>query len=280
MVVQAFDHAPRFADRVARMLERVEFRAALAPADREAAYRLRYQAYLRQNLLGPRVDAMLHDEIYDKSDNALTTLTFIDGELASTVRVHVVTNDAAASPTCDVFPDVLAPHLRMRRIIVDPSRLAAQAEMSSEFPELALLALRPAWMAAQHFNADILVLSCAAGHQAFYRRMCGHQTWSGLRNYPKVTAKVVCMGLHFPTGRERVESRYPSFRSTPGEREALFGGLSQSITPVKSVVNRSLARDPLPSAECRVLVKAAAGRKHPVSNSPYCLNFAMPSRAS
>ncbi len=93
------------------MLERVEFRAALTPADREAAYRLRYQAYLRQNLLGPRVDAMLHDEIYDKSDNALTTLTFIDGELASTVRVHVVTNDAAASPTCDVFPDVLAPRI-------------------------------------------------------------------------------------------------------------------------------------------------------------------------
>lgn len=134
MGVQAFTFAPRFADRVARLLQRVEHRAALNPAEREAAYRLRYEAYLRQNLLSPRLDAMLHDELYDQSPNALTTLTFIDGALASTVRVHVVADGCSSSPTRDVFPDVLDPHLRAGRIIVDPSRLAAEAQMSGAFP--------------------------------------------------------------------------------------------------------------------------------------------------
>jgi hypothetical protein len=112
MYVQVSGHAPRFADRVAEMLERVEHRPAISQADREAAYRLRYEAYLRQNLLNQRLDAMLYDEVYDKSPNSLISMTYIEGELASTVRVHVVTDEAAVSPALDVFPDVLGPRLR------------------------------------------------------------------------------------------------------------------------------------------------------------------------
>jgi hypothetical protein len=63
MYVQASGHAQRFADRVAEMLDRVEHRLAVCQADREAAYRLRYEAYLRQNLLNQRLEAMLYDEV-------------------------------------------------------------------------------------------------------------------------------------------------------------------------------------------------------------------------
>jgi hypothetical protein len=231
MDVQASGHAPRFADRVAAMLERVQHRPALDRADREAAYRLRYDAYLKQNLLNERLDSMLYDEIYDESPNSLTTTTYIDGELASTVRVHVVHDEAAVSPALDVFPDVLAPLLKRRRIMIDPSRLAARAEMAGRFPELAYFALRPPWMAARHFKADYIVLSCAKGHEEFYRRTCGCETWAGPRNYPKVTAKVVCMGLEFADKGTSVEARYPSFRSTPAEREALFGDFGLSLEP-------------------------------------------------
>ena len=232
MYVDALSHLPRFADRVAKMLERVEHRAALSSADREAAYRLRYEAYLRENLLNQRVDAMLYDEVYDASPNSLTTTTFIDGELASTVRVHVVADEEAVSPAHDVFPDVLAPHLRGHRVIIDPSRLAARADVARRFPELPYFAVRPGWLAAHHFHADCIVLSCVSAHQAYYRRVFRFQTWSDLRSYPKVAAKVVCMGLDFAAEMERVETRYPCFRSTPAEREALFGEFSLSLGPV------------------------------------------------
>lgn len=223
--------ASRFADRVAKMLERVEHRAAIRLADREAAYRLRYEAYLKQNLLSERVDSMLYDEAYDESPNSLTTLTYIDGELASTVRMHVLNDEAAVSPALDVFPDVLAPLLKGRRIVIDPSRLAARAEMAGRFPELPYFALRPPWMAARHFNADFIVISCATGHVGYYRRTFRGETWSGLRSYPKVTAKVVCMGLEFADKGTSVEARYPSFRSTPAEREALFGDFGFTLEP-------------------------------------------------
>jgi hypothetical protein len=236
MDVHGLGHSLRFADRAAKMLEHVEYRPALCRADREAAYRLRYEAYLRQNLLNPRIDAILYDEIYDKSPNSLTILTYIEGELASTVRLHVMADEAAVSPAHDVFPDVLTPLLRRRRVIVEPSRLAARADMARRFPELPYFALRPPWMAAHHFNADHIVLSCATGHEAYYRRMYHFQTWSGLRSYPKVTAKVVCIGLDFAAERDRVEARYPSFRCTPTEREALFSELSSSLAPVATLV--------------------------------------------
>ncbi len=226
MDVHGSSGAPRFADRVAAMLERVEHRAATSRADREAAYRLRYEAYLRQSLLNERLDGMLYDEAYDESPNSLTTLTSIDGELASTVRVHVVHDQGSASPARDVFPDVLEPHLRARRVIIDPSRLAARMDMAKRFPELPYFALRAPWMAARYFNVDYIVLSCAIGHVGYYSRLYRFQTWSDLRSYPKVTAPVVCMGLDFAAEMERVEARYPSYRSTAAEREALFGNFA------------------------------------------------------
>jgi hypothetical protein len=232
MEVHTPGQAPRFADRVAAMLERVEHRPALRRADREEAYRLRYEAYLKQNLLNERLDAMLYDEVYDESPNSLTTLTYIDGELASTVRVHAVNDEAVASPARDVFPDVLAPRLKGRRVIIEPSRLAARLDMARRFPELPYFALRPPWMAAHYFNADYIVLSCAIGHVGYYSRLYRFQTWSGLRSYPKVTAEVVCMGLDFAAEMERVEARYPSYRSARAEREALFSDFALALGPV------------------------------------------------
>jgi hypothetical protein len=241
MHVHASDHSSRFADRAAKMLERVEHRPALSRGDREAAYRLRYDAYLRQNLLNPRIDAILYDEVYDESPNSLTTLTYIEGELASTVRLHAMADEIAVSPAHDVFPDVLGPLLRRHRVIIEPARLAARADMARRFPELPYFALRPPWMAAHHFNADHIILSCASGHEGYYRRVYNFQTWSGLRSYPKVTAKVICIGLDFAAERERVEARYPSFRSTPTEREALLGALSLYLGPVATPMGQDLA---------------------------------------
>jgi hypothetical protein len=96
-------------------------------------------------------------------------------------------------------------------------------------------------MAAHHFNADHIILSCASGHEGYYRRVYHFQTWSGLRSYPKVTAKVICIGLDFAAERERVEARYPSFRSTATEREALLGALSLCLGPVTTPMGQDLA---------------------------------------
>jgi hypothetical protein len=49
------------------------------------------------------------------------------------------------------------------------------------------------------------------------------------------------MGLEFAAERDGVEARYPSFRSRPTEREALFSELSSSLVPVTTLFGPKLA---------------------------------------
>jgi hypothetical protein len=212
----------RFSDRVFRLLERVEHRCADTPFEREAVYRLRYEAYVRQGLIEPRADGRLYDKTLDEAPNAWLTTTFIDGELASTFRVHVAADETGVLPSLGVFSDVITPRLRMGRVLVDPTRLAAQLEFARKLPELSYIALRPAWLPGEYFEADFGLISIVEQHQAFYRRVFGYAPWCEPRDYPNFNRKVACMGVDFRAKRERVEARYPFFRSTWAERNALF----------------------------------------------------------
>ena len=165
----------------------------------------------------------MYDEGYDDAANAWIMMTFIDGEFAATTRIHVAGDESAPLPSLGVFSDIIAPHLRAGRIIVDFTRTAARVEASRQYPELPYLVLRPSYMSSEHFNADFAIATVRAEHIAFYRRIFQFVPWCEPRAYPGVTPKVACMGADFRAARERIEARYPFFRSTQAEREALFG---------------------------------------------------------
>jgi hypothetical protein len=212
-----------FADRVLRLLERVEHRIATAPAERDAAFRLRYDAYRRIGFLARPGGDKLYDPRYDDAPNAWITTTYVDGELAGTVRINVGADENAVLPGLQVFRDVLAPKLSAGQTVAEFTRLAARLSLASVHPELAYLVMRPAFMAAEHFEADFAVGTPRAEHIAFYRRAFGASVWRPPRDYPGLTAKLACVGAEYRSAREFIESRYPFFRSDSAEREALFG---------------------------------------------------------
>ncbi len=219
--------SPRFSDRILQLLERVEHRCAETRTEKEAVARIRNEADFRQRLVEPRANGRLHDKGLDDAPNAWVTMTFIDGELASTLRLHVAADEKDALPSLGAFSDVITPHLRSGQAIVELTRLAAQVEFARRYPELPYVALRPAWLAAEHFDADFLLMTVIEQRQAFYRYALGYRPWCAPRDYVEFSHKVVCMGLDFGAARERIEARYPFFRSTPSERNALFGRLAE-----------------------------------------------------
>ena len=223
MSADAVNAPSRFADRVLRMLERVEHRPARTQGEREAIYRLRYDAYRRENYIEPREDGLLYDSAYDEAPNCWIIGTYIDGELASSLRIHVAERETDILPDGVVFSDVVAPHLKQGRIIVDPTRFATNFDFSRRFPEMPYLTLRPGWMAGAHFHTDYIISTMRVEHQAYYRRVFGYELWGEPRTYPVVNRKVACMGFDYFMQKDRVEGRYPFFRSTPEERERLFG---------------------------------------------------------
>ena len=220
-----------------RLLERVEHRVAKSAAEREAIFRLRYQAFSRNGLIERRADEQLYDKRYDDAPESKITATFIDGELAGTTRISVGADENAALLTLGVYPEIIGPLVRAGSRIVEFTRLAANLELARAHAELPYIVMRPGYLAAEHFRADYAVATPRAEHMAFFRRVFRGVPWSEPRDYPGLTAKFACMGTDFAAAREHIEARYPFFRSSAAEREALFGPLD-AITRAGTVGDR------------------------------------------
>lgn len=211
----------------AGLFDRVDYRLIETPEEREALYEMRYRAYLHGGLISPSASQRIVD-VYDESPNAWIFGIYLDGELCSSLRLHVLTSEQRMSYTSELFGDVLHPRLDRGEVFVDPARFAADPEKSQRFHELPYLTLRLAYLACDHFKADLGLAMVRTDHQAFYRRVFLHETLTEPRPFPGWHSRqVVLMASDFATLRERVLTRFPIMRSSAFERRMLFDRVSQ-----------------------------------------------------
>jgi hypothetical protein len=206
----------------AGLIDRVDYRLIQTPAERDTIYAMRYRAYLHGGLISPSESGRIIDS-YDDAPNAWIFGIYLDGELCSSLRLHVLTSEERMSYTSELFGDVLHHRLDRGEVFVDPARFAADPEKARLFPEIPYATLRLAYLACDHFNADTGLAMVRTDHQAFYRRVFLHETISEPRAFPGWhTRQVVLMASAFRELRERVMTRFPVMRSTPFERQRLF----------------------------------------------------------
>jgi hypothetical protein len=201
------------------LLERIDYRRAETNEEKDAIYRLRYDAYLREGMVPAHPSRRVTDK-YDAS--AWNFGLFIDGKLASSLRINVGTPDKREIPGMQVFSEHLNPLFDAGKVIVDPTRFVADYAATREYPALAYLTARLGWLAGDYFNADIILSACRVEHQAFYRRFFGHKVVCEGRTYPTLIKPISLMVLDFPLMRDRVHERYPFFRSSVFERRMLY----------------------------------------------------------
>lgn len=208
--------------RGAGLFDRLDYRLIETPEDRDAVYAMRYRAYLHGGLISPSESQRIID-VYDEAPNAWIFGVYLDGELCSSLRLHVLTSAAPMSYTTELFGDVLNSRLDRGEVFVDPARFAADPDKTQGFHELPYLTLRLAYLACDHFNADLGLAMVRTDHQAFYRRVFLHETLTEPRPFPGWhSRKVVLMASDFATLRERVLTRFPIMRSSAFERRMLF----------------------------------------------------------
>ena len=229
--------ASRFADRVLRLLEMVEYRRADSPADKEAIYRLRHDAYMRAGTVESRPSGMFHDAM-DETDNAWLIGMFIDGELAGALRLHISASLRVPLPELTSFPDLIEPHLAAGRTLIDGSRFVSKLQFSQRYSEIPYLTIRPTLLAAEFFAADYGVAGCLAEHQAFYHRLFGAVTWSAPRPYPNFKRSMALVAYDCNRQRENIYDRYPFFQSTRAERIHLFQRSSNSDRVLTAIGRR------------------------------------------
>ena len=203
------------------LFDRVDYRRIETPEEKDRLYLMRYRAYLQGGLILPSESLRVSDR-YDDAPNASTFGIYVDGELCSSLRLHVLTSEWRMSYATELFGDVLHPRLDQGEVFIDPARFVADPEKAQRFPELPYLTLRLAFLACEYFNADTGLALVRAEHQAFYRRVCLHETIAEPRSFPNVLKKVALMASDHRAQREQVLARFPIMRSSAFERRTLF----------------------------------------------------------
>ncbi|MDE1934775.1 N-acyl amino acid synthase FeeM domain-containing protein [Bradyrhizobium sp.] len=209
-------------ERGAALLDRVEYRLAETPEDKDLVYSLRYKAYLHAGLILPSESGQVCDR-YDDAPNSWIFGIYLDGELCSSLRIHLLTSEWRMSYSTELYGDILHSRLDRGEVFIDPARLAADPEKARLFPELPYVTLRLAYLACDYFNADTGLAMVRPDHQPFYRRVFLHEPIGEPRAFPGWhTMKTSLMASDFRKLRERVLARFPIMQSTHFERQMLF----------------------------------------------------------
>jgi hypothetical protein len=224
--------------RGAGLFDRIDYRPIETPAEKDCIYLMRYRAYLHGGLILPSESLRVSDR-YDDAPNAWTFGIYVDGELCSSIRLHVLTSEWRMSYATELFGDVLHPRLDKGEVFIDPARFVADPEKAQRFPELPYLTLRLAYLACEYFNADTGLALVRAEHQAFYRRVFLHETIAEPRSFPNVLKRVALMASGFRTLREQVLTRFPIMRSSAFERRMLFQRAGERRPAVNLVAIRN-----------------------------------------
>lgn len=211
----------RFAGTLMDILDRVEYSRVRMDETDNPVFRLRYEAYRREEWV-PFNDAGIVVDDLDDAPNAMCFGIHIDGELVSSIRLHHLSATHRESPSMKVCPDVLGPLLDRGQHFIDPSRFTADYEASLAYPALPFLTLRIAVMATEYFDVDACLALVRREHAAFYRRVFGSVEMSESRAYPGLNFPVHLYGSNSAINLQGIYRRFPFFRSTPEERARLF----------------------------------------------------------
>jgi len=244
MRTAALTAPPSLRDRIEGLMPRVRYRRAVTAGDREAIFRMRHAAYLREGAIAPRPRGLFFDEVDDAANTVLVAV-HVDGRIAGSIRISIATPLLPEIPTAKVFPEFLLPEIAAGRVIVDPTRFVGDREISREIPELPYLTLRVPWLAMEHFGADLMLAAVRPEHQAFYRRLWGNETVCPPRPYPALARPVALTVLDYARARDTVHDRHPYFRSTAAERTAIFGDEPGSARAGGNLPSRSIGESPI-----------------------------------
>lgn len=208
--------------RVTSILNRIEYRVTTDDHERELIYRLRYDAYLREDAIHENDSLRLADE-FDASANSQLFGIYLDNLLIASIRLHIVDRHVTSSPAAQAFAESLGPLIDDGCRIVDPNRFVIDRSVGRLLPELPYVVLRLPFMAAGFFHADIVTATVRQEHAAFYRKILRCHDVCSPRSYPTLIKPLGLMMVNYPLEHRNVLSRHPCFAARPGEMESLFG---------------------------------------------------------
>lgn len=210
-----------FVEGIVGLMPRLEFRRIKSADDFAEVFRLRYRAYIANDLIEPNQRGMSIDH-YDLLENCQIFGLYLDGNLTTSLRIHHVTSDTPWCPALKSFGDQLIPELQKGNSFVDGSRFCVEPSRAPELSALPFLTVRFAYMASIHFSSTYNISVVRAEHAAFYRRYYGFERWAGGVKLDWYKLPVDLYVGDMRENRARIDERLPFMQSNFEERLMLF----------------------------------------------------------
>lgn len=175
-----------------------------SPQQKEAIFKLRYDAYHGEGLIQGSGEASLSDWQDDESSSSIYGVT-LHGRLVSTIRLSLISREQRNCVTYALFKDHLDPILDRGERLIDGSRLAVRCNDSALRRRIVMYTLSLAARLSRSVKADHGTMIARHSHAPFYERF-GFKIVSGPFSYPEALTPLSLMMIDLPkpvTGRTR-----------------------------------------------------------------------------
>jgi N-acyl-L-homoserine lactone synthetase len=142
---------------------------ASTPSQRNAIFKLRYEAYLEEGHIEEMKEARLPDE-FDCLPGTYLYGISLDEKLIGSIRLNLISAERKASIVYETFPDYLDPIIDHGEKIVGVSRLAVRCQNKAERKDTILYTLKLADVFFKASNADLVAIVVRESHIPFYKR--------------------------------------------------------------------------------------------------------------
>ncbi|SEQ60618.1 Acetyltransferase (GNAT) domain-containing protein [Loktanella sp. DSM 29012] len=196
-------------ERVLNALRQSRYRVMTDDRDLDDIYRLRYDCYRAEGSIAANAQGIMHDA-YDDTANCLHIAVETNGKLLAAVRLHLMSELSAVSPTAEVFPEITS-GFGQGRTVLDPTRFVIDPSARKQRVSLHFLVLRIPFMAALFYDVDLALAPVRSEHMAFYRRYLGYAPMLDPRSYPGLAKPIHLLTTNVREQRAAVLSRTPVF---------------------------------------------------------------------
>lgn len=211
-----------FNQKIADFIEKIEYRRLETPEELEGVFRLRYRAFRRENFIEANTEQRCTDPL-DFTENSFILGLFLEGNLVSSIRLHVLDENHRECPSMMVYSDKIDPLLDSGNTIIDLSRFCTDFETSKKYRALPFATIRLASMAALYFKADHGLTMVRKEHAVFYKKIYQSSQIGQTRNlFPYANFEVGLYCTDIEKIRNQVLNRYPFFKASAIEKELLF----------------------------------------------------------
>jgi hypothetical protein len=211
-----------FSQNVSLFLKRVTYRRATSNQDREAIFRLRYEANLREQTIAANDSGILTDD-FDDAENGVNVCVLVDGELCASIRLHLLSPETPDSPLLHAYPEIMNGKLNSGARIVDITRLAADYEKARPYRYLPYATVRLSMLAAIQWDADLIMAGVRKEHIPFYRREFMAEQLTEPVPYPRLIKLIALFQIDYRQNGAAIIEKHPFHASTEEERCAIFG---------------------------------------------------------